>query len=320
VLSVAFRLGMAWTVFSKQLPDEDQMAIRRYVLRRMQAGDTGAPVAPLLREGAGTFPEPPPNTTDEQWLKQFLQFFGLYRNPLRADEWMFNNRSATLETITDVAVAQAGLSGRALAPEWTFTRVALAAPKPIADPSRPIPRQITLQYTFVPKALHEDDKGGRSRDNPAHQFAGQYTWQIKAPGSSGMELDLSIVGQVTLFADASNRLTVDPSSLSVQNLVAGGQAAWAIPLIKDRLQLQAIIQGVAGLMREKNATGFISFTPDLTAQVAGQMQVVVTIDQKSQLQFFVQIQRDYTWARDPSKGWALGFGFQKSFDVTPKSR
>ncbi len=70
-------------------------------------------------------------------------------------------------------------------------------------------------------------------------------------------------------------------------------------------------------MRERDATGFVSLKPDPTAQVAGQMQVVVTIPGTGDLQFFVQLQRSYTWAPDASKDWSLGLGFQKSFDVTP---
>ncbi|HEY6891172.1 MAG TPA: hypothetical protein VI300_25430 [Solirubrobacter sp.] len=317
VLTVAHQLGISWTVLTGQLSEDERAAIRAHVLKRTQAGDIGPAIQPLARKDGQTFQDPPPSTPDAQWVAQFLRFFGLDRDALNAARYRFNDASTTVETITDTVVAQAGLAGRALAPEWTFSEVvkALPAPLPGGASSSPIPRQIVLQYTFVPRTLHEGDKG-RSADNPAHQLAGQYTIQFKVPNAGGMELDVSFLVQATFFNDAG-KSRLDPSSLSLQNLMAGAQAAWVMPLVTNVLQLQAIVQGVAGAMREPGATGFVSLKPDPTAQVAGQMQVVVTIPGTGDLQFFVQLQRSYTWAPDATKDWSLGLGFQKSFDVTP---
>ena len=82
----------------------------------------------------------------------------------------------------------------------------------------------------------------------------QYTVKFKNVGAWWSEVDLSALAQITLFADPKTG-NVDPSwyELNVQSLVAGGQAAWVIPLFTNKVQLQAVVQGVLGQARDVRA-------------------------------------------------------------------
>jgi len=174
--------------------------------------------------------------------------------------------------------------------------------------------------------LHVMDMAGHNKPVlTAQQIAAQYTVKFKNAGAWWSEIDVSGLVQATFFADpATGKPKLDPSSLELQNLVAGVQGAWVVPLFTKKVQLQAVIQGVIGAARDYEApgNGTIVVRPvgsggPAMGQVAGQLQVVVQPFDGLGLQFFIGTQGSISKVGPVTTldGTPVLLGIQWAFDL-----
>lgn len=165
--------------------------------------------------------------------------------------------------------------------------------------------QLTIGWTFVPATVHKDVKTGeKSTDPPTLQVTGQFTLQLHKDGQRGFEL--SAVVQASFFADPG------AARPRLQNLSAGGQAAWVTPFFTEFIQLQAVAQVLLGSNFDATVGDQLS-GPRLqpSAQAAVGPQVVFTIPGTNKhLQVLGGAQGSVTTGAGTTLDKSAGFGVQ----------
>jgi hypothetical protein len=267
ILAVQLHLGSRFGQFLRTLPDDQQSAIRHHAFERIMAG--GAPDVLRRSSDGAVFSEPVP-LTNVEWAARFLTFFGFGAPPIRDDTGqacVFNSRAATLTDVLDTLMEQASLAGYLIERD-EVAPVAARQREESRGPARSA--HFTITYSFVPWTGHVDpSSGATSRDQPGHQLGGTFTFQLHHDDEPGWEL--SVVANVTFFAD-------EGGAVRLQNVQAGGQAAWVVPFARGFLQAGPFLQVVGGAAyRQHTIDGAMQVTTDPAAQgtIGGQMLLVV---------------------------------------------
>jgi hypothetical protein len=333
LLSVGGHIGVRWVAATKDLPEADAKPVREFLSARVFAHDVVAP-APLVHIHDDELKGRPflvaPDTADDAWIDAFLHFFRLMNVPYDDDTFWFNETEHPLDEIIDITVEQGALDGRQLDPVRVKSLIGTRREtfKTRAEPEH---HQVVAQYTIVPYTTHHPlgSSDPNTHDNPAHQLAAQYTIKFKNVGAWWSEIDVSALVQASFFNDpgSGDKPILHPDSLKLQSLVAGAQAAWAIPLFTDRIQLQAVVQGVIGASRDysSDASGKVSIRPifqggPMMGQVAAQLQVVIQPFKEGTfkaLQFFIGTQGSVTRVSDITTldGTPVQLGVQWNFNL-----
>jgi hypothetical protein len=305
LLAAGGHVGVRFTNAYKDLPETDRAPLRAFLFEMVVYRDI-PPRARLIhlnndpRQGQEF--HYPPEADDDSWVDGFVHFFRPAQVPFDDDKLWFNEAQRSIDEIVDITVEQGALDGRQLDP--VRVRDLIGTFRSSMPKRAPLePKQIVLQYTFVPYTSHKPlGPGDAGYDKPGHQVAVQYTVKFKNVGAWWSEVDLSALAQITLFADPRTG-NVDPNwyELNVQSLVAGGQAAWVIPLFTDKVQLQAVVQGVLGQARDvrAGANGKLVVRDVLgngptMGQIAAQLQIVIQPWDNVPVQFFIGIQGSLT--------------------------
>ena len=305
LLAAGGHVGVRFTNACKGLPETDLAPLRAFLFEMVIYRD----IPPRVRlvhlnndSLQGQEFHYPPEADDDSWVDGFVHFFRPAQVPFDDDKLWFNEAQRPIDEIVDITVEQGALDGRQLDP--VRVRDLIGTFRSSMPKRAPLePKQVVLQYTFVPYTSHKPlGPGDPGYDKPAHQVALQYTVKFKNVGAWWSEIDLSALAQLTLFADPKTG-NVDPGSLDlrVQSLVAGGQAAWVIPLFTDKVQIQAVLQGVLGQARDVRAgadgklvvRNVLGHGP-ATGQIAAQLQIVIQPWDNVPVQFFIGTQGSLT--------------------------
>ncbi len=277
LLAAQLHLGSRFRDFGLTLPEDQRLVVTRYCLGRM---DSGAVPEAMRRTSDGTVFSSGP-VTDDAWAEAFLRFFGLaptFPADPTGQAAVFNGVTTTLTDTADMVIGQASLVGRALqhdvasrATSQVYAAgLALRHPAAVQDDGRGI--HWSLTYSFAPTTGHVDlaTPHDTSADQPGHQVGGQLIYQFHRDDRPGWEL--SAVANVTFFADESGQ------KIRLQNVVAGGQAAWVVPFAKGWLQASVFMQAVGGAaFRQHNLDGVQRVTMDKSAQVGAGGQLLVFV-------------------------------------------
>jgi hypothetical protein len=337
MLAAGGHLGLRFAAAADDLVGPDLRLIREFLFGQVIDNDVRPPV-PMTKahqgdpdtgrpfeRPSGADPGWAATADDAAWVDGFLRYFRLMRVPFDDQSMWFNETVRPLAEIVDLAVEQGLLAGRSLDAEAVKQLIVTRAPT--FSTRAPLEAsQLVLQYTVVPTTEHRDlATGARSKDKTAQQIAAQYTVKFKNAGAWWSEIDVSGLVQATFFADpATGKPKLDPSSLELQNLVAGVQGAWVVPLFTKKVQLQAVIQGVIGAARDYEApgNGTIVVRPvgsggPAMGQVAGQLQVVVQPFDGLGLQFFIGTQGSISKVGPVTTldGTPVLLGIQWAFDL-----
>ena len=333
LLSVGGHIGVRWRAAMKDLPEPDAKPIREFLSARLFADDV-VPTVPLVHlhddELKGRPFQAAAGASDDAWIDAFLHFFRLMHVPFDDDTFWFNESEHPLDEILDITVEQGALDGRQLDPVRVKSLIGTRADtfKTRAEREH---HQVVAQYTIVPYTSHHplNTSDPNTHDNPAHQLAAQYTIKFKNVGAWWSEIDVSALVQASFFNDpkSGDKPFLHPDSLKLQSLVAGAQAAWAIPLFTDRVQLQAVVQAVVGASRDysSDASGKVSIRPvgqggPAMGQGAAQLQVVIQPFKEGTfkaLQFFIGTQGSITRVSGVTTldGTPIQLGVQWNFNL-----
>jgi hypothetical protein len=305
LLAAGGHLGVRFTNACKGLPETDLAPLRAFLFEMLIYRDIPPRVRLVHLNNdplQGQEFHYPPEADDDSWVDGFVHFFRPAQVPFDDDKLWFNEAQRSIDEIVDITVEQGALDGRQLDP--VRVRDLIGTFRSSMPKRAPLePKQIVLQYTFVPYTSHKPlGPGDPGYDKPGHQVAVQYTVKFKNVGAWWSEVDLSALAQITLFADPRTG-NVDPNwyDLNLQSLVAGGQAAWVIPLFTDKVQLQAVVQGVLGQARDVRAGAdgklvvrdVLGHGPAM-GQIAAQLQIVIQPWDNVPVQFFIGTQGSLT--------------------------
>jgi hypothetical protein len=305
LLAAGGHLGVRFTNACKGLPETDLAPLRAFLFDMVAYGDI-PPRVRLVHANDDTRHGQefhyPAEADDDAWVDGFVHFFRPAQVPFDNDKLWFNEVQRSIDEIVDITVEQGALDGRQLDPARVRDLIGtFRSSMPKRAPLEP--KQLVIQYTFVPSTSHKPiGPGGPSTDKPGLQVAAQYTVKFKNVGAWWSEVDLSALAQITVFADPKTG-NVDPSwyDIEVQSLVAGGQAAWVIPVFTNKVQLQAVVQGVLGQARDvrAGANGKLVVRDVLgqgppMGQIAAQLQIVVQPSDNVPVQFFIGTQGSIT--------------------------
>jgi hypothetical protein len=240
------------------------------------------------------------------WIQDLISFFDLspaidpFASPLvPGSKYLFRRASVqrfmTKAQVIDAIVAEGAAEGRVIDP----AAVDGAITAHLGPERAPEPSTSRVSYSLSLSAVltgHIDPKTGQSLrpDQPGGQLALQVTWELHEEDKSGPEL--SWTAQVTGFQDPAN-VPGSTGSWQLQNVATGPQAAWVFAFLKGSLQVEPILQFLAGFQRGQQ-TGSTRFNLLPTSQVAAGGQLVVAIpgtDKK--LQFGGQFTGAYTAPR-----------------------
>jgi hypothetical protein len=169
----------------------------------------------------------------------------------------------------DIVKAQGAVDGRLLTDDKAIRDAVAHAYQAKRGDAKSIHFSYTI--TFVPTTVHTNlSQPGSSSDNPAVQPQGSLIFQFHHDDEPGWEL--SVIAQATFFKDPDG-------SFRLQNVAAGGQAAWVIPFAKANLQSQTFVQLLGGAaIRGHTIDNVQATTKDPSAQAVLGQQVSVWLD------------------------------------------
>jgi Domain of unknown function (DUF4157) len=237
------------------------------------------------------------------WIQDLLSFFILdlvidpgAHPPVPGSKYLFRRareqRFMTRAQVIDAVVAEGAAEGRVIDP----AAVDGAITARLGPERAPEPSTSRVSYSLSVSGVktgHIDPKTGRGlrADEPGGQLAVQVTWELHEEDKSGPEL--SWTGQVTGFQDPAN-VPGSTSAWQVQNVATGPQAAWAFSFLKGSLQVEPILQFLAGFQRGQQ-TGSTRFQLLPTSQVSAGGQLLLTVPGTSKkLQVGAQATGAYT--------------------------
>ena len=302
VLAVGAGLGFRLSAAEAALTQADRDAIRTHIASRLLAGDVDAP-RQIKRWDGQTFSVVDANVTDISWIERFLEFFGFGPPPIHdptEQSARFNQQWTTVDEVMDLVKSQAAVDGRTMPDDQQIRDTVKHVYQEGRGKARG--RQFSITVTFVPATGHTGlSSRGLSVDKPATQYTGSLIWQFHHADDPGLEL--SVVAQVTMFKDPG------PSgTYRVQNVVAGGQAAWVVPFAQGWLQAQAFVQVLGGLAYSGDTRSFNAST------VQGAAGGQIAVFPGGQSTFYVALQGTTgftgTYQRDATaqKTWDWGGG------------
>jgi len=302
VLAVGAGLGFRLSTAETALTQADRDAIRSHIDARLAAGDVDAPKQ-IKRWDGKTFPMVEADVTDVGWIERFLEFFGFGPPPIRdltEQSARFNRQWTTVDEVMDLVKSQIAFEGRLVPDDETIRKTVKHAYETGRGAARN--RQFSITLTFVPATGHTGlSSKGLGVDKPATQLAGSLIWQFHHSDEPGLEL--SVLAQLTMFKDPGPN-----GQYRVQNVVAGGQAAWVVPFAQGWLQAQAFVQVLGGLAYSGDTKSFNAST------VQGAAGGQIAVFPGGQSTFFVALQGTTgftgTYARDATaqKTWDWGGG------------
>ena len=257
----------------------------------------------IKRWDGKTFSVVDTDVTDVSWIERFLEFFGFGPPPIHdptEQSARFNQQWTTVDEVMDLVKSQSAVDGRLMTDDQQIRDTVKHAYQEGRGPARN--RQLSITVTFVPATGHTGlSSKGLGVDKPATQFAGSLIWQFHHADEPGLEL--SVLAQVTMFKDPG-----PGGAYRVQNVVAGGQAAWVVPFAKGWLQAQAFVQVLGGLAYSGETKSFNAST------VQGAAGGQIAVFPGGQSTFFVALQATTgftgTYQRDATaqKTWDWGGG------------
>ncbi len=249
ILTVQRHLGAKWQALLHTLSEDEQKALREHLSQGLLAGDVGDNTKLVKAGGGGSYAAP--DASDEDWVKGFLQFYGLSANPFdkgMQETCLFNSRTQDMSDVLDTAVEQAALDGHMIN-RGLVSKIAVPM---ISPPTVPTAGGSSHRITYylgigvIPWTGHVDLKTGQTSHDPAgEQLSAQITLELHPQNGSGPEL--SLVAQVTGFDDPNK------GPWKVQNYIAGFQAAWVKSWFDGALQLAPLVQVLGGAMRAQQA-------------------------------------------------------------------
>jgi hypothetical protein len=169
-----------------------------------------------------------------------------------------------------------------------------ATPTVTPDPPPKDPGDIQLQYQLN-FASHRTVKGGTtSTDPPSEQVTlAAVAFEIDAP--LGGKLQLVFQGAATFNMPQGEGGLPKLVDVTLSNFQAAAQVDYAKDIVKDLLQVQAIVQAVGGMNTTPNPKGTLGFKAERMGQAVAGVQLAFTIPHTGKhVQIFVQEQGSIT--------------------------
>ncbi len=171
-----------------------------------------------------------------------------------------------------------------------------SAPTVAPEPEPKDPGDIQLQYQLN-FASHKTVKGGKKSTDPPNE---QVTLAAVA-----FEIDAPIAGKLQLVFQGSATYNMAKGEgglpklvdVTLSNFQAAAQVDYAIDIVKDLLQFQAIVQAVAGMNTTPDPKGTLGVKAERMGQAVAGAQLAFTVPHTGKhVQIFLQEQRSITGA------------------------